>query len=137
MRAAHHRHARTVPGTLVLISGQNGGLVATRRTRPWVVLIAAGIGITPMRARFEALPTDRDRLVLLYPAARQEDLVLRDELEELAERRGGTVHYLLGSRPADPRDGPLGPPTMMQAVARTGPFRGRARRSIHCERFSL
>ena len=110
-----------------------------------------------MRALFEALPADAGRLVLLHRAAREEDLVLRAELEELAKRRGGTVHHLSGPRSTNPQDEPLGPaglarlvpdiaerdvfvcgpPAMMQAVARSARSLGVPRRSIHCERFSL
>ncbi|HEX3829207.1 MAG TPA: hypothetical protein VHV82_18245 [Sporichthyaceae bacterium] len=120
------------------------------------MLIAGGIGITPMRALFEALPADGGRLVLLHRAAREQDLVLRAELEELAERRGGTVHYPLGRRGTNPHDEPLGPtalarlipdiaerdvfvcgpPAMMRAVARTARTLGVPRRSIHRERFN-
>jgi predicted ferric reductase len=145
------------PGTRALLSGPYGGLVATRRTRPGVVLIAGGIGITPMRALFETLPADAGRLVLLHRAGREEDLTLRAELEELAEKRGGTVHHLLGPRPTNPEDEPLGPsglarlvpdiaerdvfvcgpPAMMQAVARAARSLGVPRRSIHCKRFNL
>jgi ferredoxin-NADP reductase len=49
-------------GTLVLAEGPSGALTARRRTRPSVLLIAGGVGITPMRALFETLPIGHGRL---------------------------------------------------------------------------
>jgi hypothetical protein len=57
------------PGTLVLVEGPSGALAAQRRTRPSVLLIAGGVGITPMRALFESLPISGGTLTLLYRAS--------------------------------------------------------------------
>jgi ferredoxin-NADP reductase len=60
------------------------------------VLIAGGVGITPLRALFETLPaTD---ITLLYRASSQTDLVLSEELNTIARQRHATVHYLTGHR---------------------------------------
>jgi predicted ferric reductase len=56
------------PGTLVLAEGPSGAMTAHRRTRPSVLLIAGGVGITPMRALFETFDMDGGRLTLLYRA---------------------------------------------------------------------
>jgi ferredoxin-NADP reductase len=51
-----------------------------------------------MRALFETLPTAPGQdLLLLYRARSAEDLIFREELDEIARVRGARVHYLLGS----------------------------------------
>jgi len=90
------------PGTLVLAEGPSGALTAHRRTRPSVLLIAGGVGITPMRALFETLDMRGGRLTLLYRASRPSDVVFRAELEEIARRRGAEIVWMIGrsSEPA-------------------------------------
>ena len=47
----HSRRIRRLrPGTRVIATGPFGALTAARRTRAKVLLIAGGVGITPMRA---------------------------------------------------------------------------------------
>ncbi len=94
-------------GTRVFVEGPYGILTGARRTRERVLLVAGGVGITPLRALLEELPARTDDLTLLYRASRPEDLVFRDELDALARMRGATVRYLVGRRgspemPADP-----------------------------------
>ncbi len=48
--------ARLQPGTRVIAEGPYGALTARRRTQRRVLLIAAGVGITPLRALFETHP---------------------------------------------------------------------------------
>lgn len=89
------------PGTLVLPEGPSGAMTAERRSRPSVLLIAGGVGITPMRALFESLDVGDGRLTLLYRATRPDDVVFREELEELAHRRGCEIVWMVGPS-ADP-----------------------------------
>jgi ferredoxin-NADP reductase/DMSO/TMAO reductase YedYZ heme-binding membrane subunit len=88
------------PGTRVWAEGPYGSLTAERRTGPKVLLIGAGVGITPLRALFETLPGE---VTLLYRARSAEDLALGGELEAIARWRGTRVRYLLngpdGRRP--------------------------------------
>ena len=84
------------PGTLVLPEGPSGALTANRRTRGSVLLIAGGVGITPMRALFETLDVRGGRLTLLYRASRPGDVVFRAELETIARRRGAQVVWMVG-----------------------------------------
>jgi predicted ferric reductase len=84
------------PGTLVLAEGPSGALTAHRRTRPSVLLIAGGVGITPMRALFETLDLRGGRLTLLYRASRPADVVFREELENIARRRGAEIVWMIG-----------------------------------------
>ncbi|MEU1591637.1 ferredoxin reductase family protein [Streptomyces sp. NPDC005708] len=92
--------ARLRPGTRVWAEGPYGSLTAGRQTTGRSLLIAAGVGITPLRALFETLPGE---VTLLYRAGAAEDLALGAELEAIARWRGARVLYALngenGSRP--------------------------------------
>lgn len=93
------RLAAVRPGTRVLVEGPYGALTADRRCRSATTLIAAGIGITPLRALLEELP--EGQVDVLYRARDEDDLVLRAELDALAAGRGQRVTYLLGPRARD------------------------------------
>ncbi|MET8581957.1 ferredoxin reductase family protein [Streptomyces collinus] len=88
------------PGTRVWAEGPYGSLTADRATARQSLLIAAGVGVTPLRALFETLPGE---VTLLYRARSAEDLALGGELEAIARWRGGRVLYALngprGERP--------------------------------------
>ncbi|GGW19502.1 ferric reductase [Streptomyces capoamus] len=89
------------PGTRVWAEGPYGALTADRAAGRHTLLIAAGVGVTPLRALFETLPGE---VTLLYRARGAEDLALGGELEAIARRRGARVLYALngpgGERPA-------------------------------------
>ncbi len=96
-------------GTPVFLEGPYGALTGAARTRARVLLVAGGIGITPLRALLEELPASRGNLTLVYRASGPEDVVFKREIDELASLRGATVHYLVGRRgsremPSDPLD---------------------------------
>jgi ferredoxin-NADP reductase len=85
-------------GTWIVAEGPYGAMTAARRTRRNVLLIAGGVGITPMRALFETIPVRPGQdLALLYRARGPEDLVFRNELEQIAHRRGARLLYLVGA----------------------------------------
>ena len=90
--------AHVAAGTQVMLEGPYGAFTPAARTRPQVLLIAGGIGITPIRALFEQLPGNRGDVALLYRARSVEDLVFKDELDAIAARRGFVITYALGSR---------------------------------------
>ncbi|MFD4503127.1 ferric reductase-like transmembrane domain-containing protein [Streptomyces sp. NPDC058457] len=89
------------PGTRVWAEGPYGSLTADRASGRRSLLIAAGVGVTPLRALFETLPGE---VTLLYRARTAEDLALGGELEAIARWRGARVLYALngprGERPA-------------------------------------
>ncbi|MGW2702038.1 ferredoxin reductase family protein [Streptomyces sp. NPDC001340] len=89
------------PGTRVWAEGPYGSLTADRATGQRSLLIAAGVGITPLRALFETLPGE---VTLLYRARGAEDLALGGELEAIARWRGAQLLYALngprGERPS-------------------------------------
>jgi predicted ferric reductase len=86
------------PGTRVAIEGPYGRLHAGVRTRRRVTLIAAGIGITALRALLEELAQAPGDVTLIYRARSEDELILRGELEQLAAARGARLVYLLGPR---------------------------------------
>ncbi len=141
------------PGTWVVAEGPYGAMTAERRTRRDVLLIAGGVGITPMRALFESLPeVPGEDVVLLYRARSPEELLFREELERIAASRCARVQYLLGDDvgPLTPelferlvpgfvdRDVYLcGPPGLAAAVRRALLSGGLPERRLHEERFAF
>jgi ferredoxin-NADP reductase len=154
------RHSRALkrirPGTRVVAEGPYGSFTAARRRRRRVLLVAAGIGITPLRALFESLPGQPGDVALVYRASAVDDLVLRSELDEIAARRGSAVHYLVGRRRKNARD-PLtadriarlvpdvrsrdiflcGPPELIDRLRHELKHLGLSGASIHSEAFEF
>jgi predicted ferric reductase len=85
------------PGTRVWAEGPYGALTARRRSRGKVLLVAGGVGITPMRALFETLPGAAGDITLLYRATSTRDLALWDELAAIADARGARLMYAVNS----------------------------------------
>ena len=84
-------------GTRVAIEGPYGSFTRHSRSTPRVALIGAGVGITPLRALLEDLPTSDD-VVVVVRASSRDDLVHRDELIALVKERGGRIHEVIGPR---------------------------------------
>ncbi len=91
--------ARLRPGTRVAIEGPYGAFTHHARARDAVLLVGAGVGVTPLRALLEDLPAHVDVEVLLR-ASTEDELVLEHEVAQLVERRGGRLHRLVGPRSA-------------------------------------
>ncbi len=89
-------------GSRVIAEGPFGSFTARRRRRGKVLLVAAGAGIAPIRALFETLPCAGNGLTLLYRVSDESSLALREELDEIAARRGARVLYLVGNRAERP-----------------------------------
>jgi predicted ferric reductase len=140
-------------GTSVIAEGPYGAVTSARRTKRNVLLIAGGVGITPIRALFETLPLRRgDDLVLLYRARSWAEVLFRDELDEIADRRGARVVYVVGEDRAalsaaglrqlvpdlTGRDVYLcGPPGLTTAVRRSLRAAGLPLEQLHEERFTF
>ncbi|MDE3113848.1 MAG: ferric reductase-like transmembrane domain-containing protein [Chloroflexota bacterium] len=92
-------------GTPVLLEGPFGRFTSTTTTREKALLIAGGIGITPLRVLAEDLARDGVDVRLLYRARRSADVALRDELDRLSSEHGVRVDYLLSDRDTQGRRG--------------------------------
>ena len=140
------------PGTWVLAEGPYGAMTARRRTRRNVLLVAGGVGITPMRALFETMPVAAGQdLLLLYRARSTADLIFKDELDRIAQVRRVRVRYLVGQGlPLDAkafltmvpdllrRDVYLcGPPGLAAAVRQALRAAGLPSGQLHEERFAF
>jgi predicted ferric reductase len=86
------------PGTRVIAEGPYGAFTPALSGRR-VLLVAGGVGITPIRAMFAALPRRMSEgITLIYRASHPRDIVFRQELDAIAADRGAVVHYVIGSR---------------------------------------
>ncbi|WP_327699433.1 ferredoxin reductase family protein [Streptomyces sp. NBC_00459] len=137
-------------GTRVFAEGPYGAFTAMHRTRPEAVLIAGGVGVTPIRALLEEI---QGHAVVIYRVARDQDAVLYEELRDLAHAKGAELHLVSGPVAPDKlapaelaelvpdiadRDVFLcGPPPMMNAVLRSLRDLGVPKSQTHFERFSL
>ncbi|MGW2688668.1 ferredoxin reductase family protein [Streptomyces sp. NPDC001414] len=142
------RHLK--PGTRVFAEGPYGAFTALHRRRTDSLLIAGGVGVTPVRALLEDLD---GHAVVIYRVAAERDAVLLGELRDLAVAKGAELHLVTGP-PVPDRLAPrelarlvpdiadrdvflCGPPPMMNAVLRTLDDLGVPKPQIHFERFSL
>ena len=149
---------RHVPvGTRVFAEGPYGAFTSIHRTRSSTLLIAGGVGITPIRALLEEA-TGGASTVVLYRVHSAADAVLLPELEALAADRGAQLHLLTGRTGAgSPPNAPFepdnllalvpdvaerdvfvcGPPAMTESVLRSLRALRVPRHQVHAERFSL
>ncbi len=102
-------------GTRVMIEGPYGTFTTDRRTRRRALLVAGGIGITPLRAMLDSFAPGDD-VVLLYRVERPEDVVFEDELRELVATKGVRVHVIAGTDIGDDRTDRLGIPALQRNV---------------------
>jgi predicted ferric reductase len=144
------------PGTKVIAEGPYGAFTPSLSGRR-VLMIAGGVGITPIRAMFAALPKRASEgVTLIYRASHPREIVFRQELDAIAADRNATVHYVTGSRaelgydPLAPEEigalvpGPqrceayvCGPNGMTQAAVESLRALGVKRRHIHHETFDF
>jgi predicted ferric reductase len=112
--AIHHLR----PGTRVAIEGPYGTFTTVRRRQQRVLLVAGGIGITPIRSLLEELHSSKGAIVVLYRARSWDEVIFQDELDRLVQERRGTLHYLVGRRGAE---GLGGDPLSASALRRLVP----------------
>jgi predicted ferric reductase len=149
------QHVR--PGTRLFAEGPYGTFTEARRTRRKVLLIAAGIGITPLRAMVEAMRGRKGEITLLYRVVHARDAIFESELRELARSRGIIVHIIPGAEIGDDNTDLLsipalragvrgitsrdcyicGPPSFIDAIRGRLERIGVPRRHIHFERFEF
>lgn len=87
-------------GTWVAFEGPYGSFTTAFRCgrRGGVLLVAGGIGITPVRAMLEELPALPERLVVLYRVRSEQEAILLAEVRQLVEARQGRLELLPGGR---------------------------------------
>ncbi len=142
------------PGTRVVVEGPFGTFTDAVRRREKVLLIAGGIGITPVRSLLDEMDGD---VAVLYRVVRDDDVVFRDELDAVARERGIALTYVVGDHAAPGGDRLLspehlrelvpdvaerevflcGPPAMTHAIEKSVRTAGVPRRFVHVERFAL
>ena len=148
------RMSSIAPGTLVVAEGPFGVFTAAAQRRDKVLLIAGGIGITPIRALLEEIRGDA---IVIYRVVSEEEIVLAEELEQLTHARDAALHYVVGDHNAPGGERLLsaghlrelapdirkrevfvcGPPGMTAAVERSIRRAHVPRRHVHIERFAL
>jgi predicted ferric reductase len=142
-------------GTRAFVEGPYGAFTSIHQSRPGLVLVAGGVGVTPVRALLEESTGPVD---VLYRVRDEADAVLLPELQELARDRGARVHVLAGRTGAgSPPNQPLeaanlvalvpditdrdvyvcGPPAMTEAVLKSLRELRVPAAQVHAERFSL
>lgn len=89
--------ARLPPGTRVAIEGPYGAVTKHVRATDKVILIAAGVGVTPLRALLEDFPARVDVEVVLR-ASVPEDVLFHHEIAPIVASRAGRLHVLVGDR---------------------------------------
>ena len=87
------------PGTNVLIDGPHGAFTAKQCTQEKILLIGAGIGITPLRSLIEEFMLEKRDIVLLYSNRTSDGIVFHDELRILARKGQLTIHHVLSRDP--------------------------------------
>lgn len=150
---------RLAPGTPVLIDGPHGVFTARQCRRDKILMMAAGIGITPIRSLAEELAGGGRDVLVLYGNRNKAAIVFHKELDELeATYPNLRVIHILTHDPSwtgekgridaekirrfasdvAERDVYLcGPRIMMKDVLKALAAMGVPRSAIHWERFSL
>jgi predicted ferric reductase len=97
------------PGDSVWVDGPHGAFTLDLRRTTGLVMIAGGVGITPMMSMLRTLAHRRDQRPhrLLMVAGTVEELLFRAEIRQLAQRLDLTVVELL-RRPPPSWTGPTG-----------------------------
>jgi predicted ferric reductase len=148
------RFAEIPIGTRVFAEGPFGVFTDESRVEPKALLIAGGIGITPVRALLEQMDGD---LVALYRVVSSDDIVFSDELDRIAETRGARVDYVVGDHATEEGRDLLsprhlrelvpdiaerdvficGPVAMIDSIVPNLRHANVSRKHLHVERFAL
>jgi len=146
-------------GSKVLIEGPYGVFGQQVESERQVLLVAGGIGITPLRCLFERYARNGRKVTLLYSAKTEDDLVLKSELDliskqfadvnvvyvcETAKSKGviaGRITPELIKKHVPDLPGRrafiCGPPVMMNAIEKQLVKSGLPKEKIFSERFSF
>lgn len=112
---AGSRRISSVPvGTRVSIEGPYGLFTDAARTAPKLAIVAAGVGVTPVRALLEHASFAPGEATVLLRASSDDETYLWDEVRAIAAAKGARLYTMVGRR------SPVGPAWMPEADARRG-----------------
>jgi predicted ferric reductase len=86
-------------GTRVIAEGPYGAMTPSHHSAPGVLLVAGGVGITPLRPLFEVFSAAQpEAVVLVYRARSINDILFKEELDAIAAHYGSKIIYAVGPR---------------------------------------
>jgi predicted ferric reductase len=100
-------------GARVFAEGPYGAFTLAGRVRTATLLIAGGIGVTPIRALLEDPELGRD-VIVVYRVRSGADAVLLGEMRNLARERGARLHLITG--PTSAANQPFHPENLLRLV---------------------
>ncbi len=86
------------PGTRVVLEGPFGVFSESKRSRQYVTLMAAGIGVAPIRALAESLAAEPGDITVIYRVNDDSDAALLGELERICRDKGHDLKLIKGPR---------------------------------------
>lgn len=158
-RLTHYLHTRAAVGDTVWISPGSGSFFYQREMGDRVVLVGAGIGVTPMLSilRHIRVAEPDVQATLLYGVSVPEEILFREELEEITREDPRLRLMITVSQPPEDWDGLrgridaaklqaadlgpgslyylCGPPGMVEETAERLEALGIARANIHYEKW--
>lgn len=85
-------------GTVVSIEGPYGLFSDAARTAPKLAIMAAGIGVTPVRAMLEHASFAPGEATVLLRAGNEDETYLWDEVRAIAQAKGADCYVMVGER---------------------------------------
>ncbi|MFA6393403.1 MAG: ferredoxin reductase family protein [Patescibacteria group bacterium] len=146
------------PGTPVLIDGPHGVFTEKAVKKEKALLIAGGVGITPIRTLAEAMLKKGRDIALLYNNRTKKDIIFKEELEKISGLGSMKLVHILSAEKnwkgeqgridaekisrlvPDFRDRDIflcGPPPMMESIKKELKGAGYDLKYLHYEKFSL
>lgn len=90
------RHVKDLKiGTKIIIDGPYGVFTNLFAVQNKVLMIAGGIGITPIRSLMEEMLEKGKDVTLLYGNRTENDIVFKKELEELSKKYGARITHII------------------------------------------
>ena len=146
-------------GAKILIDGPHGVFTKKPNQGDKILFIAGGVGITPLRALSSELLKEKKDIILLYSTRDKENIILKKELEKLAQENVANfkIYYIIKGEHFDhgferideecikclvedirEREAYIcGPPFMMRAMKKYLINLGVNKHKIYYEKFSL